>query len=100
MAVNRTARAIGRISRLIVSIVIKIGISKIGVPMGSKWLSAVVGLLRKPISTVASQRGKARARFSESWVVGVKVYGSSPIKFNNIKYNTKVVKSIAHLWPL
>lgn len=36
LAVNRTARAIGWINRLIVSIIISIGISEIGVPCGRK----------------------------------------------------------------
>lgn len=42
-AVSRTPRATGRMSRLTVSIIIRIGISIIGVPMGSIWAKEVVG---------------------------------------------------------
>ena len=37
LAVNQTASAIGWMNRLIVSIIISIGISEIGVPYGRKW---------------------------------------------------------------
>ncbi len=37
LAVNRTPRANGRINRLIVSIIIRIGIKGAGVPSGRKW---------------------------------------------------------------
>lgn len=36
-AVSRTASAIGWMKRLIVSIIISIGISEMGVPCGRKW---------------------------------------------------------------
>ena len=36
LAVSRTPRAIGRIKRLIVSIIIRIGIKRVGVPSGSR----------------------------------------------------------------
>lgn len=72
-AVRRTPRARGRISRLVVSIRIRAGIRGVGVPSGRRWPSEVDGWFRSPISSVASHSGKARARFMESWVVGVKV---------------------------
>ena len=65
-AVNRTPRARGRIRRLVVSIMIKAGISRVGVPSGSRWLKEADGWLRRPVSRVASHRGKARARFIDS----------------------------------
>ena len=42
-AVNRTPRARGRINRLIVSIIIRTGIRRAGVPSGSKCPRAAVG---------------------------------------------------------
>lgn len=78
LAVRRTPRANGRINKLIVSIIIRMGISGVGVPVGRKWLSEMVGWPRSPTSTVASHKGTARLIFSESWVVGVNVYGKRP----------------------
>ena len=43
LAVSRTASAIGRMSRLIVSIKIKIGIRGVGVPSGRRWASEEAG---------------------------------------------------------
>lgn len=70
---SRTPRAIGRINRLIVSMMISTGIRGVGVPSGSRCPRAIVGWFRMPINTVASQRGMARPMFSESCVVGVNV---------------------------
>lgn len=72
-AVRRTPRASGRMKRLIVSIMIRAGIRGVGVPSGSKCPREVVGWFRRPTSRVASQSGKARAMFIDSWVVGVNV---------------------------
>ena len=40
LAVNRTPRARGRIKRLIVSIIIRIGMRRVGVPSGRRWAKA------------------------------------------------------------
>lgn len=60
-------------NKLIVSMTIKTGIKRVGVPSGRRWPSACVGWFRIPMMTVASQRGTAKAMFRESCVVGVKV---------------------------
>lgn len=73
MAVSRTPRASGRIKRLMVSIKIKIGIRRVGVPSGRKWAKEAVNWFRSPIRTVANQNGTARPRFIDNWVVGVNV---------------------------
>lgn len=73
LAVNRTPRARGRINRLIVSITMSTGTRGEGVPSGRRCPNAAVGWLRRPIITVASQRGTARPMFKDSCVVGVKV---------------------------
>lgn len=70
-AVSRTARAVGWINKLIVSIITSMGIRGIGVPCGRKWASDVLVLWRKPIITVPAHSGTAIPRFIESWVVGV-----------------------------
>lgn len=73
LAVNRTPNASGRISRLVVSIMMRAGISGVGVPSGRRWPSEADGWFRSPVRRVASHKGKARARFMDSWVVGVNV---------------------------
>ena len=78
LAVSRTAKAIGWINKLIVSIIISIGIRGIGVPWGRKWAKADFVLLRNPRITAPAQRGIAIPRFIDSCVVGVKVCGRRP----------------------
>lgn len=48
---------------------------------------------------MASQIGVARAMLTESCVVGVKVYGSSPSKFRVIRKVIREARRAAHLWP-
>ena len=68
LAVSRTARAIGWIKRLMVSIITSIGISGVGVPCGRKWANDVLVLLRKPVITAPAHRGIAMPRFIDSCV--------------------------------
>lgn len=77
-AVSRTARAMGWINRLIVSIIISIGISGKGVPCGRKWAKEALVLCRNPVITAPAQSGMAMPRFMESWVVGVNEWGNNP----------------------
>lgn len=86
-------------NRLIVSIIIRTGMRRVGVPSGRRWPSDSVGWFRIPIITVASQKGTAKPIFSESWVVGVKVYGSRPNIFREIKNNIREANNRAHLCP-
>jgi len=65
-AVRRIPRAMGRISRLTVSIITSAGTSAGGVPSGRKWLRVAEGCFRAPRITVASQKGTARPRLKES----------------------------------
>lgn len=58
-----------------------------------------MGWFRSPIITVASHRGMASPRFSDSWVVGVNVYGRRPSIFNERRKIIKEARSAAHLWP-
>lgn len=80
-AVSRTPKANGRINKLIVSIIIRAGISSVGVPSGNRWAKDLVGCFCIPKITVANQNGTANAMFTESWVVGVNVWGRRPIRF-------------------
>lgn len=66
LAVSRTPRASGRISMLMVSIMIINGISTVGDPSGSKWARVVVGFFVIPTRIVANQRGAAMAMFIDS----------------------------------
>lgn len=81
LAVSRTARAIGWINRLIVSIIINMGIKGIGVPWGRKWARDALVLWRKPVITAPAHSGMAMPRFIDSCVVGVKEWGKSPSRF-------------------
>lgn len=65
-------------NRLIVSIIISIGISEMGVPWGRKCASESFILCRKPRITAPAHSGIAMPRFIESCVVGVNVCGRRP----------------------
>lgn len=78
LAVSRTAKAMGWMSRLIDSIITNIGIRGKGVPWGRKWAKDALVLCRSPIATVPAHRGIAIPRFIDSWVVGVNECGSRP----------------------
>ena len=65
-AVSRTPRARGRMNKLIVSIIMRTGIRGVGVPSGRRCPRAFVGWFRRPIITVASQRGTASPMFRDS----------------------------------
>lgn len=81
LAVNRTPNANGRISKLIVSIIIRAGIKGEGVPSGNICANDFEGCLHNPVITVVNQNGIANDKFKESWVVGVNVYGKRPKRF-------------------
>lgn len=65
-AVSRTPSAIGRISRLIVSIIMRMGISSRGVPSGNMWARERFGWLRNPIRTVPNHKGNARPKLTDN----------------------------------
>lgn len=48
---------------------------------------------------MASQSGTAMAMFSESWVVGVNVYGRRPKVLRKIRKIINEAKMVAHLCP-
>lgn len=98
-AVRRTPRANGRIRRLVVSIRMRAGIRGVGVPSGRRWPREAEGWFRSPVRRVASHRGKAKAKFIDSWVVGVKVYGSNPRRLISSRKIIRDVRISAHLWP-
>ena len=98
-AVRRTPSASGRMSRLVVSIRIRAGISGVGVPSGSRCPREIEGWFRKPVRRVASQSGKASAMFIDSCVVGVKVYGSNPSRLIVSSNIISDVRIKAHLCP-
>lgn len=81
LAVSRTARAIGWINKLIVSMITSIGINGIGVPWGKKCARDALVLCRNPKITVPAHRGIAMPRFIDSCVVGVNEWGNRPSKF-------------------
>lgn len=56
-----------------VSMIIRAGTRRVGVPSGKKCPRATVGWLSIPTRTVVNHRGRANAMLRESCVVGVKV---------------------------
>lgn len=55
--------------------------------------------MRRPIRTVASQRGTAMPILRESCVVGVKVYGRRPSIFKEMRKIIREARMVAHLCP-
>lgn len=99
LAVSRTPSANGRISRLMVSIMIMNGTSGVGEPSGSMWANVVDGFFVIPVITVAIQRGIAIAMFIDSWEVDVNVYGSRPKRFDSRITKNRLVSTLHHFCP-
>lgn len=72
-AVNRTAKVLGRIIFLIVSIITIKGIKIEGVPWGTKWANICFELLIHPISMNLNHNGNANLRVNVMWLVLVKI---------------------------
>ena len=100
LAVNRTAKAIGWINRLIVSIIISIGINGVGVPCGRKWASDALVLLRKPVITAPARKGMAMPKFMDSCAVGVNEWGNRPRRFVDPINKIRDISINAHVCPL
>lgn len=100
LAVSRIARAIGWISRLIVSITISMGMRGRGVPWGRKWASEFFSFSRNPIITAPAHRGIAMPKFIESCVVGVNEWGRRPKIFDEAINIIKDISSKVQVWPL
>lgn len=73
LAVRWTPRDRGRTSKLVVSIRISAGVHGVGAPLGKTWPRGAEGWFCRPVRRVASQSGKARAVFIDSWIVGLSV---------------------------
>lgn len=99
LAVSRTARAKGWMNRLIVSIIMSIGISGVGVPCGRKCAREVFGLFRNPIITVPNHSGIAIPMFMDSCVVGVNEYGNSPSRFVDAINRIRDMSMSVHVRP-
>lgn len=99
LAVSRIPRARGRIIRLINSMATRIGIRGVGVPVGRRCASTSFGFLAMPVSTVPSHIGNARAKFTDRWEVGVKVYGSRPIMLSVVSRKNMDTSTMAQFCP-
>lgn len=66
LAVSRTASAIGWMKRLIVSMMISMGMSEMGVPCGKKWAKELFSLCRNPKITAPAHKGIAILRFIDN----------------------------------
>lgn len=99
LAVSRTPSAMGRISRLTVSIRTINGISGVGEPSGRRWASVIDSLFLRPVIMVASHRGRARAIFIDSWEVDVKVYGSRLSRLDSRIMRMRLASMRDHFCP-
>lgn len=100
LAVSRTARAMGWMNRLIVSIITSMGMRGSGVPCGRKWAREALVLWRNPSITVPAHRGIAMPRFMDNWVVGVKECGRRPSRFVEPMNRMSDISIRAQVWPL
>lgn len=100
LAVSRTARAMGWIKRLIVSMTTSIGIRGTGVPCGRKWARDALVLWRNPVITVPAHSGIAIPKFIDNWVVGVNEWGNRPNKFVDPINRIRDISIRAQVCPL
>lgn len=100
LAVSRTARAMGWIKRLIVSMTTSIGIRGTGVPCGRKWARDALVLWRNPVITVPAHSGIAIPKFIDNWVVGVNEWGNRPNKFVDPINRIRDINIRAQVCPL
>jgi hypothetical protein len=90
-AINRTARAPGRIMFLMVSMQTINGISIAGVPDGMRWANIIWVLLIHPNNIRLTQRGIASDSVNTMCLDLVNTYGSSPsILLVKIKKNRAI----------
>jgi len=73
LADNRIASVPGRIILLIVSIHTMKGISRGGVPIGTRWANMWIVLLVHPYNIKVSHNGKAKVNVIDIWLVEVKI---------------------------
>lgn len=99
-AVKRTARAMGWMNKLMVSIIISMGIRGIGVPWGRKWANEDFSLWRKPRITAPAHSGIAIPKFIDSCVVGVNVCGRRPRRLVEPMNIIKDASMSDHVRPL
>lgn len=83
-AVSRTAKVIGRINWLLVSIKTSKGIKKAGVPSGKRWAAIWIMLFAHPLIRNLSQIVIANSKFSDTWAVAEKLKGAKDIMFSII----------------
>lgn len=99
LAANRTANVPGRIRFLMVSIITMNGMSKVGVPWGTKWANIFWVCLIHPKIIRVIQIGRERERVIVKWLVLVKIYGKSPKELlNTIKEKSEIKNKVAPRW--
>lgn len=91
LAVNRTESVIGRTRILTVSIITKKGFKGAGAPIGSKLAITEVGLKKIPETIKESHKGNPNDKEIAKCLVGLKTYGTRPLKFIKIKNKNKAV---------
>lgn len=83
LAARRTARVLGRMIFLTVSISTINGINASGVPSGTRWENINSVRVNHPYSINDAQNGRARVRVIVKCLVLVNTYGKSPKKLLN-----------------
>jgi hypothetical protein len=89
LAHNRTDSVIGRISCLVVSIIVMNCERGRGVDRGTMCLRNCLVLKKKENIAKPSQRGKASDKVNNIWLVTVYTYGIRPVKLK-VKIKTKI----------
>lgn len=91
LAANRTARVIGRISSLVVSMITIRGIRVVGVPWGVRWdIRSFVYLIIEKVN-IPIHSDKENDKVNLRWLVGVKICGNRPmILFDKMIKNREI----------
>lgn len=91
LVVSCIFRVSGWMSRFVVLIRMRVGISSVGVFFGKRWVREMEGWFCSFVRRVVSYRGKVSVRFIDNWVVGVNVYGSS---FSRLISSKKIIRDV------
>ena len=99
LAHSRTERVIGRISKLIDSIIVIKWDNAMGVDRGTRWLIKCVVFLKILKSTIASHAGRARDKVNIICLVRVYTYGINLLRFR-IKIRINIENSVISMGVL
>lgn len=94
LAASRTARVMGRMRSLIVSMITINGIKGAGVPWGVRWVIRSFEYLIVEKVIIPSHKDEENERVYLKWLVGVKTCGSRPIVLFSKTIKSKEINMI------